>query len=224
MDDAPNGDLLGNLTKLFFDFGPYFLALFLQFFVIAKARSWYSEACLRKEAPATDEERHTYRYYFLGSIVASFVFFGIATYVWFVLNVKNDNQYRVVIDGLSADQSIDQPEYYRQVVAFGDGNPSTSVHRESFMIVSDTPIRKGQEFSFIYGAPPTPQAGSLMTTLTVEYAGMREETFRLDLSGKEPKLVSMSRGGGTTSAGRATPQRYAALKSKPAVPVPERVQ
>ena len=202
-----SSDAINGLTSTFFNFGPFFLAIFAQVYIISKARAWYAEASTRTQPPVTSEERETYRYYFLGSIGVSIVLFGIAIWAWWALNIVSDHQYRFEIDGLRAEQSVDDPKYYSQDVQY-PLRSGTYYHDTKFIVVDDRPIRQGDAFTIHYNINPAAAGqgttgplgtGSLTADLVVRYAGHREDRFHVTPDGNgHPTLVASS--GGPTGA------------------------
>ena len=219
----PSSDLVNTLTSAFFNFGPFFLAIFVQFFVIAKARAWYQEACVRQQPPVSHEEQETYRYYFLGSIVASLAIFCIAVWAWWALNISSSHQYRFEIDGLAEAQQVgpaDTAAYFRDV--YTRTSPSTPPsHDASFVIVSDHPIRNGEIFAIRYNAMPAapvpttdPQSlstGSVTTYLQVTYSGHHDDKFRIATKGGVPTIVSAL----PTGNASAVQRHFASLAPRP---------
>jgi hypothetical protein len=206
----PSSDLVNTLTSAFFNFGPFFLAIFVQFFVIAKARAWYQEACVRQEPKASHEEQETYRYYFLGSIAASLAIFCIAVWAWWALNISSSHQYRFEIDGLAEAQqvsAVDKTAYSQDAWFYLKGSPS--FHNVSFVIVSDRPIRKGDSFDIRYNVvppitvPSTEQplsAGSVTADLQVKYSGHPSDKFRIDVKDGHPIILSANPTGSASVA------------------------
>ena len=170
---------------------------------------------------SSHEEQETYRYYFLGSIVASLAVFGIAVWAWWALNITGDHQYRFEIDGLSEAQqlaAVDNTAYVQDVWSYKSSPP---FHNVSFVIVSDHPIRKGEVFALRYNVVPTTPApavdsqslsgGSVTADLQVTYSGRHDDKFRIAMKDGQPAILSAVPTGNASAA----PRHFASLGPRP---------
>jgi hypothetical protein len=215
--------VINGLTSTFFNFGPFFLAIFAQLYIIAKARTWYSEVCNRTEPLPSTEERETYRYYFLGSMLLSLAVFAIAIWAWWLANVTPEHLYKFEITGLRAEQSVDDPEYFKQENWYRSQAGGASSHSTRFVVDSERPIQNGDTFMVTYNINPAlAQAnansgalgsGSASYDLPVRFSGRRFDRFRIATDGNgRPSLVTANSSTVVASAGGG---QMAALEPAP---------
>jgi hypothetical protein len=217
-------DLLEALSSLFFQFGPFFLALFLPLVILTKARAWYNDANVRESPPATEEERATYRLYFLGSVACSASVFFLSMLAWWLLNVVTEHTYQVAIVDLPPEKVVDSRYFHREdqrTTAAG-----AILHDVYFFIEQKSPIKKGQRFVFdYYDKTPAPTGNSSVALtgatpipLSVEYSGKSSEIFRLTPKGRNgfPALVPEDTSE-VAASGSSRTARFAAAQS-PLVP------
>jgi hypothetical protein len=192
-------DVLSSLVDLFFRFGPFFLALFLSLVLLTKARAWYNEAVVRQNPPATEEEKETYRFYFLGSLAASAVVFSMALVVWWLLNMKPDHTYQIAVLDIPQNVNLDSRYFYRD--SFRQTPAGGMARDKYFLIDQPAPFRPHQRFLFDYYAQPQSGGavlakGAIPIQLSVEYRGKSSDSFRVEMQKGRPILVSDEPSGG----------------------------
>lgn len=215
--NEPTPQIFDQLTGLFYNFGPFFVAIFAQLWMVHQAQKWYEKVCTRKP-PATSREKERYGLYFLGTILLSVIFFGVATVAWWRFNMKPDFHYTVEIDELDANQSITAPSYFTQDVQYNsDGR---YIHNRKFVVIDDRPFRIGQQFSFLYAvAPPVAcraadgglAQGATVTKLVVPYKGHASDTFHIEMRNGLPSLQSSDEV--QTRADQSASRRLASLNT-----------
>ncbi len=191
MEGVSNG-VLNVLADLFFRLGPFFLALFLPLVILTKARAWYNDAVVRQNPPATEEEKQTYRFYFLGSVAASAVVFSLSLLAWWLLNMARDHTYQVAILDIPQNVNLDSRYFYRD--SFRQTLAGSMARDKYFLIDQPGPFKANQKFLFDYyvqtqTSPSLLGKGTVPIHLSIEYRGKSSESFHVAIEKGRPALV-----------------------------------
>lgn len=148
MDTLVNLDQMSALTKMAFQYGPFLFALIFNLVLTRWGYKMYNTTCSRQDPPASDEEKSTYRTYFIG--VAAFgIILVMASIGWWWTNQPNTHIYRGTIERLNDYDQIATDQLYvqtRYVKLFND----LEYQNVNFIITQEKPFSENQQFSVLY--------------------------------------------------------------------------
>src|SRR5581483_3056112 len=141
-------DSITPLVHLAWQFGPFaFSLIFLIGLAMWGSKQW-QQVITRASPPATDDEKNTYRRYFIAMSTVGVVLVGISVYWWWTHRPMYF--YEGEIQGLSETDSVEgsalfvRNEYYRQ-------DPSSPQFRDVYFLIRQAePFTDGQEITLRY--------------------------------------------------------------------------
>lgn len=181
-------------TILARQFGPFLFAILFIIFVPWISHKWYSECMKRTDPPASERERRAYRFYFLSTVWAGFIFVALATGWWFFENLSKSHLYQATIKSIE-EGNIISSEYFsmsRERSLF-PGGPTISDY--IFVVVQDQPFEIGQKFELKYitksmaEEAEDPNNGVIPLTLEIKYTGESSGVYSITMEDGEPRIA-----------------------------------
>src|SRR6201988_4227158 len=92
-------------TRLASQYGPFLFAILFIFVVTRTAHKYYQE-CNTRTVPATEEEKKTYRSYFLISVWGGIALTLVSIGWWVYVQMQGPSVYQIAIVALHSDEAI----------------------------------------------------------------------------------------------------------------------
>ena len=178
-------DELRILTDLAYQYGPFLFALIFNLIITRWGHRIYTTACSRREPPASEREKDTYRLYFLG--MASFgMLLVVASILWWVVE-KQPEQYifEGSIKGLKQYEQIAsndmffKPVYLKQIQ-----EDAPQLRNEKFLVVQDHPFQRGDSFEVMFSKGP-----NTLEVFDLPYYAVKEAKYRITWDESQQKMV-----------------------------------
>jgi hypothetical protein len=164
--------------------GPFLFSILFIFVVTKMAHSYYRDVNLRTSPPASQEEKSTYRVYFISSVVAGIALVFIAV-AWWIYAQSKTHILDGVITGLTPNA---------RMFAVEDGIYLQSVHKDigsgrvvqniNFAIIRYGPFVPGQKFRLDFVPEESSNGvlgdGNPGIKLEIQYQGRAHESYRLE--------------------------------------------
>lgn len=191
------------ITRLAQQYGPFLFAILFIFVVTRTAHKYYQESNTRTQPRASDQEKRTYRAYFVTSVWVGIAVMLLSIGWWIYTQMQGPSIYQIAILGLRQDESV-LSEYYSKTITRPSIPGAVALHDAYFMI-ADRPLMIGDKFEFYYfKAPSVPDAGTpgapaaaigiAGVVLDVKYAGNRRDTYQIAQNGTGPSLKIIEAG------------------------------
>ena len=192
---------LTTVVRLAEQFGPFLFAILFILVVTKTAHGYYQDANTRKHPPASQQERQTYRFYFLCSIWCGVGVMVLSIAWWLYVQSRGSHVYQIAITALGNDDNIYSGYYNKRLPRpLIPGLPGT--YDTYFLVVQDQPFNVGDKFSFTFvkvpagggpGGESVGVAGVIVPKqITVTYRGERFDTYTLSFDGDVPKLIAVA--------------------------------
>ncbi len=182
------------IVRLAEQFGPFLFAILFLLVITRTAHSYYQECNTRKHPAASEQEKKTYRTYFICSMWSGIVVMALSIGWWVYAQSRGTNTYQVAIVDLKDDETVLADYFYRKVPRPTISGAAT-IHDDYFLIVQDQPFQIGEKLKFdFFKAHPssTPNGGILGTRLEIKYEGKKQDTYRLTLDAGTPALTAVA--------------------------------
>lgn len=175
---------LTTVVRLAEQFGPFLFAILFILVVTKTAHGYYQDANTRKHPPASQQERNTYRFYFLCSIWCGIGVMGLSIAWWLYVQSKGSHVYQIAITALGNDDNIYSDYYNKRLPRpLIPGLPGT--YDTYFLVVQDQPFTVGDKSVGVAGVIVPKQ-------ITITYRGERFDTYTLSFEGDVPKLIAVA--------------------------------
>ena len=139
---------LNQLTHLVYQFGPFAFALIFLFVMARWGQKKWAEANARKNPPATDAEKNTYRAYFVLVSFIGVVLVGISVYWWWTH--QPIYLYEGQIEQVSETDTVEGTELYVRNDYYQQAPNSPQIRDVHFVLIQKEPFIDGQEVSLRY--------------------------------------------------------------------------
>ncbi|MFZ3353913.1 MAG: hypothetical protein WA268_23930 [Xanthobacteraceae bacterium] len=193
-----NMSILETITRLAAQYGPFLFAMLFIFVVTRTAHNYYRESNTR-QPQASEEEKRTYRSYFVTSVWVGISLALLSIGWWIYVQMEGPSVYQIAIVGLHSDESI-LSQYFSKIVprpTIAGANPLAD---EYFIVAQDRPFRMGDKFEFYYfktlttntvtgGANATAGVGVIGVPIEIKYSGNNLDTYQITQTGN---LVSLT--------------------------------
>jgi hypothetical protein len=190
-----NWSILDDVVRSAEQFGPFLFAILFILVVTRTAHGYYRECNMRKDPPASEQERRTYRLYFICSVWCGIVAMALSIVWWGYAQLKGTYVYQIAIVGLREDESV-LANYFQKRVPRPSVAGGIAVHDLYFLIVQEEPFRVGDNFSFDYYKIPqdaatagSGAAGIVPAPIEIKYGGNKSDIYRLTPDADSPRLT-----------------------------------
>ena len=187
---------LTSVVQLAERFGPFLFAILFIVFVTRVAHSYYNEANTRKDPPAGDQERETYRFYFLCSVWCGVAVMVLSIGWWFYTQSQGSHTYQITVKALSEDEMVYADDYFSRSAPHPPIPGVLGSHDEHFLVARQEPFTVGERFNLLFYKKPEAVggvAGSIKPKeLFVTYQGEAIGTYTLTYKGDNPELVAVA--------------------------------
>jgi hypothetical protein len=199
MNTTTDLSVFTSIVSLAEQFGPFLFSILFILVVPRIAQNYYREANIRMP-PASEEEKNTYRIYFIGSVVCGILVMGASIGWWFFWQSQGTFVYQVAIVGLKEDETI-ASQFFNKRAPRPVIPGAVGLHDDYFVLVQNQPFNVGDKFQFDFYKIPTDinscvgAAGSVTPQkLEIVYdiqpqARFTQSSFELKMEGATPKLV-----------------------------------
>jgi len=138
-----NWSVVDDLVRLAEQFGPFLFAILFILVVTRTAHGYYRECNVRKDPPASEQERATYRLYFISSVWCGIIAMALSIGWWGYAQLKGTYVYQVAIVGLGDDEIIDA-DYFQKRIQRPSVPGAIAIHDIYFLMVQDEPFKVGE--------------------------------------------------------------------------------
>jgi hypothetical protein len=192
---APELKTVEVLVQLANEFGPFLFAILFILFVTRTAHGYYKECSTRQNPAASDEERRTYRFYFVCSMWCGVLVMMLSIGWWVYARINGPHVFQIAIVNLQSDEQLLADYYFKRVPRPSPpGAPVVSDY--FFLLVKPAPFEVGEKFAFDYYKIPAIPAGApsgvapQAHAIEVAYAGHSQDRYRIvvDAASGAPKL------------------------------------
>lgn len=139
---------ISQLVHLSYQFGPFAFALIFLIVMARWGQKKWGEVCTRKKPAASDAEKSTYRFYFIGVTSVGVVLVGVSVYWWWTH--QPIYLYEGQIETLAETDTVEgtnvyvRNEYYKQ-------DPDSPQFRDVHFLIKQTePFEDGQDVNLRY--------------------------------------------------------------------------
>lgn len=138
------------LISLAYQYGPFLFALLFSVGITRWGHGIYRQACARKNPPASEKEKETYRIYFISMAAFGSLLVVISIAWWFLYQPENHVFYGEIkglkdYEGITSDSLFFKPVYLRQLE-----RAAPQLRNEEFVIVRDKPFSAGETFEVLF--------------------------------------------------------------------------
>ena len=208
---------LETVARMAEEFGPFLFAILFILFIPKIAHGYYKEANTRKRPPASQQERNTYRLYFISSVWCGVIVMALSIAWWVYAQSRGSNVYQIAITRLGEDDIVDAP-YFRRLQSHSPTEGLPSYYDALFVVVRDQPFRTSDKFEFWFYKKPSAGAGvagrPVGKQVAVPYRGQSSDTYTLSFEGDVPKLTAVVSDDRTRRL-TFTPEEIRRLASRP---------
>jgi hypothetical protein len=127
LEGMPNWNTFAALVRVAEEFGPFLFAVLFIVFVTRTAHKYYQECNTRQNPAASDDEKRTYRFYFLCSVWCGIAVMTISIGWWFYGKTKGQHVYQVAIVNVQSDEQL-IAEYFNKRVLRPAVPGAASIH------------------------------------------------------------------------------------------------
>lgn len=187
----PDWSTFALLVRLGEEFGPFLFAILFIVFVTRTAHSFYQECTTRQNPVASEDEKRTYRFYFVCSVWCGIAVMTISIGWWIYGKVKGPHVYQVAIVNIQDNERL-IADYFNKQVTRPAVPGAPVVHDYYFLLVKTEPFRVGEKFAFDYYRIPRGVSGGLAPQahqFEIKYEGRPQDRFRISVEAGAPKLI-----------------------------------
>ncbi len=185
--------MFATVVRLAEQFGPFLFAILFLLVITRTAHGYYQECNSRKHPAASEQEKKTYRSYFICSMWFGIGLTTLSIAWWVYVHLQGQHIYQVTVLNLQADEVVNAEYYSKRAIRPVDPG-AVVMHDLYFVIVQEQPFKIGDTFSFfVFKTPPNAGApgapGVVPAEIKVQYSGRPQDRFRLQLNVPEPKFI-----------------------------------
>jgi hypothetical protein len=181
-----------SVTHLAQQYGPFLFAILFIFVVTRTAHKYYQESNTRTQPRASEQEKRTYRSYFITSVWMGIALMLLSIGWWIYAQLTGPSIYQMAIVGLRQDESV-LSEYYSKTIPRPSIPGAAALHDVYFIVARDRPISIGDAFKFYYFRAP---ASSNVSTHDAAGVGIAGIELGIKYSGNKMDVYQIAQSGG----------------------------
>ena len=174
---------LADWIKLVFQYGSFAFAVLFCIVLTRWGYGIYQKACSRKDPPASEKEKNTYRIYFLSVAFFGIILVVVSTIFW-IVKYKSWYVYEGVIKKLKEHEKITSSDLYLQKDWMGPLGEGSQIRDEYFIVIQNEPFTKGQKFKLNFS-----KGGGRWDEFPVEYIPGINPEYSYEFSLEEEKTI-----------------------------------
>lgn len=174
---------LADWVSLAFQYGSFAFAVLFCIVLTRWGYGIYEKACSRKDPPASEKEKNTYRIYFLSVAFFGIILVVVSTIFW-IAKYKSWYVYEGVIKKLASHEKITSSDLYLKQVWRGPLG-GTQIRDEHFIAIQKEPFTEGKEFKVNFSK----RGDQWDDEFPVEYIPGINPEYSYEFSEEEGKMI-----------------------------------
>jgi len=138
-----------NWVRLVFQYGSFAFAVLFCIVLTRWGYGIYQKACSRKDPPASEKEKNTYRIYFLSVAFFGIILVVVSTIFW-IAKYESWHVYKGVIKKLEHYKKITSSDLYLQQDWKDPLGGKSQIRDEHFIVIQNKPFTEDQEFKVTF--------------------------------------------------------------------------